>query len=301
MADLDYFTRSYEYLAAQNERYAPLQKSGHLTLLTVPDDLRRYLGQSRSRGDVIFGASAIPAEAWPSDDLIRITDDAAKVDIAIKAARNTSGYWSKEWLCAAGHPIMNWITEQMVTVMNRGQCPHLTSTRLPRGEFAFCFIGSVSSDAGRSLVSDAHAVCFELDGDCTTRPLDETLDRAGLDSLTNDGAQTNSAAAKLLLHAAVEQSIEHLKELGRGAIAELAEPIRAEQRRLRSWANRRREFLQDKIDALGESHLTAKKHASEMEEIDKLMQWRIDGWLQPNFGRIGDPATGLVLVIEGVR
>lgn len=254
MSDLDYFTRSYEYLAAANEQYPSLQRSGHLTLLTPPDDLKRYLGQSRRRGDVLLGASAIPGESWPADDLIRITDDVDKVNLAIKAARNTSGYWSKEWLCAAGHPLMNWITEQMVTVMNRGQCPHLTSGKLARGEFAFCFIGAVSSDAGRPLVSDAHAVCFLTGGDVQTRPLGETLDRAGLDGLTNDGAETKSAAAKLLLHSAVEQSIEHLQQLGRKAIASLAEPIRAEQRRLRSWSSRRKEFLNQKIESLGETH-----------------------------------------------
>ncbi len=57
-------------------------------------------------GEVIFGATAIPSESWPENNQFRLTDDPDRVNLAIKAARNLSGYWSNELLCTDQHPIL---------------------------------------------------------------------------------------------------------------------------------------------------------------------------------------------------
>ena len=62
---------------------------------------------------MIFGSTAIPAESWPENDQFRLTEEPDQVELAIKAARNTSGYWSKELLCTDQHPILQWITERL--------------------------------------------------------------------------------------------------------------------------------------------------------------------------------------------
>ena len=86
-------------------------------LLTAPKDLRRRLGSPDERGDVVFGATAIPIESWPDNQQFRLTDDPEQVELAIKAARNTSGYWSKELLCSDQHPILQWVTERLLMLM----------------------------------------------------------------------------------------------------------------------------------------------------------------------------------------
>ena len=53
-------------------------------------------GPEQDRDDVIFGATAIPREAWPGDNLFRLTSSADRAEQAIKAARNVSGHWSGE-------------------------------------------------------------------------------------------------------------------------------------------------------------------------------------------------------------
>ena len=90
----------------------------------------------------------MPTEAWPENHQFRLTDDPAQVELAIKAARHTSGYWAKELLCTDQQPILQWITERLLMLMRRGECPFIMSHHLHPGELCFCFIGQVSSRAG---------------------------------------------------------------------------------------------------------------------------------------------------------
>src|SRR5690606_28118170 len=119
--DKQFLLDGYRYLAEQNRDYLPIEEAGKMLLLTVPKDLRRRLGAPDERGDVVFGATAVPAESWPENHQFRLTDDPDRVDLAIKAARNTSGYWSKELLCTDQHPILQWITERLLMLMKRGE------------------------------------------------------------------------------------------------------------------------------------------------------------------------------------
>jgi hypothetical protein len=129
-----------------------------MVTLTAPADLKRRLGSPSQKESVIFGATAIPEEAWPDHDQFRLTEDVERVKLAITAARNTSGYWSKELLCSETHPIMQWLVERRLMEFARGEAPIITSKHLAAGELAFCFMGQVPSKAGTPLVVDAHAV-----------------------------------------------------------------------------------------------------------------------------------------------
>lgn len=132
-SDKQFLLDGYRFLGEQTSDYVKIEESGQLLTLTAPPDLRRRLGAPDDRGDVIFGATAIPEESWPDHHQFRLTDDPDRVDLAIKAARNTSGYWSKELLCTDQHPILSWVTERLLMLMRRGACPHITSRSLDPG------------------------------------------------------------------------------------------------------------------------------------------------------------------------
>ncbi|MCP4664021.1 MAG: hypothetical protein GY856_52225, partial [bacterium] len=96
MSDRDFLVDGYRYLASlENQRqpdsYLPLREQGPLVILDAPADLRRRLGTPDARGDVVFGATAIPVEAWPEHGQFHLTDQSQRVELAIKAARATSG------------------------------------------------------------------------------------------------------------------------------------------------------------------------------------------------------------------
>ena len=107
--------------------YPPLQKTGAQYILNPPPDLRRRLGapgsSNGSAGEVIFGATAIPEEAWPQDYHIYLTTDPDRVDRAIKAALAQKGQWSEELLLTEQHPVLQWLAERLMMLMERGESP----------------------------------------------------------------------------------------------------------------------------------------------------------------------------------
>lgn len=301
-SDRQFLRDGYRYLAEQHRDYVAIEDAGSLMLLTAPKDLRRRLGSPDERGDVVFGATAVPVESWPDDHQFRLTDDPDQVELAIKAARNTSGHWSRELLCTDQQPILQWITERLLMLMKRGECPHITSRGLEPGELCFCFIGQVSSRAGAPLVVDAHAISFRKGGGFQHRSLREALEAAGFERLVNEGnAGDIEAIRQPLVEAAVESSLEHMRSLGQQHVDRLLPYLRREERRLREWKKRRRQLLESRIEKLPPNHRKAKMYRKDLEEMDAYLQDRQENWRDTYFTASTEPSTQLVLVIEGVE
>ncbi|MCD6269491.1 MAG: DEAD/DEAH box helicase family protein, partial [Deltaproteobacteria bacterium] len=239
----EFLLQGYKFLSDHNPDYQQIQELGELIKLIAPNDLKRRLGAPESKGDVIFGATAIPMEAWPENSEFWLTDDPGRVNTAIEAARNTSGYWAKELLCNENHPIMQWLTERLVMQIKRGEAPFILSDNFAPGELCFCFIGQVSSKAGTPLVVDAHAISFLKDGIIKQQPLFDALKTVNFEKLINTGAEPDLAAAQMLIHSAVEQSLLHMRQLLDKREKELNPLLIEEERRLRSWRKKRQELL----------------------------------------------------------
>ena len=87
-----YLEEGYAFLAQQvgDRSYHPIAKTGQRSLSPPPADLKRRLGAPDAGHDVIFGATAIPEEAWPEDGRFRLTTDQDRVK-SPSAPRATSG------------------------------------------------------------------------------------------------------------------------------------------------------------------------------------------------------------------
>jgi len=272
---------------------------GNLIKITAPEDLKRRLGAPDSRGDVIFGATAIPTESWPDNNEFWLTDDPAQVNTAIEAARNTSGYWARELLCSETHPIMQWITERLVMQVKRGEAPFILSENFEPGELCFCFIGQVSSKAGTPLVVDAHAISFRKGGTFTQRPLREVLKTANFEKLINTGAEPNLQAAQVLIHSAVEQSLYRMCQLLEKREKELNPLLIAEERRLRTWRKKREALLETQIEKSGKNSKKGKRYRLMLEEMNDYLKDREKNWRDTHFTAAREPSTQLLLVIGG--
>lgn len=297
--DQNFFLEGYRFLKEINSDYLATQETGNLMILTAPKDLKRRLGAPDERGDVIFGATSIPVEAWPDNDQFRLTESCDQVEMAIKAARNTSGYWSKEMLCTDQHPILQWITERLLMLMKRGECPLIRSRNLPSGELCFCFVGQVSSRAGAPLVVDAHAISFQKGGKFSYRPLRDALMEVGFDRMINEGKEGNVMAAQTLIPSAVKSSLQHLNNLWEEHQKNLIPLLRKEERRLRRWRIKRREILESRIEQLGKNHPRSRQYKKNLEEMEDYLRDREENWRETYFSPSSEPSTQLVLVIEG--
>ena len=173
--------------------------------------------------------------------------------------------------------------------------------RLDPGELCFCFIGQVSSRAGAPLVVDAHAISVRKGGTVQRRSLRDALEAAGFQRLVNEGKIGNIEAAQMLIHTAVDASLDHMRKLSDHRVDELAPYVRRESRRLRTWMTRRRELLESRMEKYGDRHPKARQYKKNLEEMEDYLRDRQENWLEAQFTPAKEPSTQLVLVIEGVK
>lgn len=299
--DFDFLLAAYRLLQESNQDYLPLEIEGRMLTLTAPPDLKRRLGAPSQKNDIIFGSTAIPQEAWQEGDQFRLTDDVERVKLAITAARNTSGYWSKELLCSETHPIMQWLVERLLMQFARGEAPIVTSRELEEGELAFCFIGQVPSKAGTPLVVDTHSIRIRPGGRCEMAPLRNTLADAGFERLANTKTPARVAAAELLIPAAVEASLEHLRSLEKQRQEKVKPLLQQEEQRLQQWSQKRREIIDQHLAEIDPNSAFAKRLQRERDEMDKYLKDRQQHWRDMHLLPGESTITRLVLVIEGVK
>lgn len=300
LTDSEFLSRSYKLLSEIGGKFPAIEVTKKLVLISPPEDLRRYLGDPSLKDDIIFGGTALPEEAFPDDGQFRLSESSDQVALAIQAARNTKGYWSREGLCTDQHPILKWITERLLMLVPRGEAPFVTSPYLPKREVTFCFIGQVSSKAGAPLITDPHAISFGLNGEFRARSLNDALAEAKFMDIPNSGDLSSIKGAQALVSSAVAESVKRMKELSEKRVGELRGKITREERRLKNWERERRGILEAKLKEL--SGLPAKKrYEQELQEIEKLIKDRKENWLETNFKASPEPTTQLVLVIGGTK
>ena len=304
--DREFLVTGYQFLKERNPGYLSLQQTDKLVIVNAPEDLKRRLGKSSNSSDVIFGATAIPMESWPDNDQFRLTAAPAQVELAIKAARNASGYWSNELLCSEQHPILQWLNERLLMTVDRGQAPIILSPYLKLGELCFCFIGQVSSKSGIPLIVDGHAISiFKAEDENRTaimqQPLKDVLASVKFDQLTNTGTAPNLLAAQPLLHAAVNESIKHMNTLRVRREKQLIPLLRKEERRLKKWRDRREDILLARIAEYGPGSDKAKQLQKAIDEMNDYVQDRQQHWRDSHFQAATHPSTRLIIVIQGAE
>ena len=265
----------------------------------APEELRRRLGSPNEKSDVVFGSTAIPTESWPEHNQFHLTDNPERVAQSIKHARSTSGYWAQELLCSEQHPILGWINERLLMLMQRGEAPIITSKSIPKGDIHFVFIGQVSSLSGSPLVVDAHSICFKKGGQHDELPILEAMKIIDFDSLMNDDSDMNERVAISMIPGAVDASLERMQRLKTEREKSLGDILLHEERRLSKWKMKRKDILHQRMEQYGEKHPKARQAQKQIEEIAAIFQNRHE-WRDNHFTAAKDPATKLVLVCEGV-
>ena len=312
MSDADYLERGYRTLSNALEEtahkpYLPLQKTAEQYILNPPEELMRRLGSPRASSDVIFGATAIPEEAWPDDGQLYLTTKPERVNKAIKAALAQKGQWSKELLITEQHPVMQWLNERLMMLMARGEAPIIASPYLEEGSLLFCFIGQVSSRAGTPLIVDTHAISFRKRINSKdvfeVRPLKEALADVGFDKLANTGQKGSIFDALIsgFMNSAINLSIQHLKALKDKRRALNQPRFDEEEKRLKDWFSRWATRIEEQMTHLPPEGKRATKLRQQREEMEKYLKDREENWLNAHFRAVDEPNTRLVLVVEGVE
>lgn len=299
--DREFLQQGYSYLAEHSDgKYQPIDDRDAVMVLTAPEELRQRLGSPNEKSDVVFGSTAIPSESWPKHDQFHLTDDPERVALSIKHARSTSGYWAQELLCSEQHPILGWINERLLMLMQRSEAPIITSKSIPKGDIHFVFIGQVSSLSGSPLVVDAHSICFKKGGQTDELPILDAMKVIGFDSLMNDDSDMNVHVALSMIPGAVDASIERMQRLKKEREESLEEILLHEERRLSKWKMKRKDILYQRIEQYGEKHPKARQAQNQLDDIAAYLDDRASNWRDTHFTAAKEPSTKLVLVCEGV-
>ena len=302
--DARFLEDGYRYLKDElgNEKWQPIEKTDKLWMFSAPPELKRRLGAPDADDSVIFGATAVPDEAWPEHGRFQFTTDPDRVNTAIRAALAMKGQWSNELLLTEQHPVMRWLAERLMMLMPRGEAPLIASPHLQSGELCFCFIGQVSARAGTPLIVDAHAISFQKGGGYQQQPLKDALARAGFEKLADTGRRgvTSPELLQGFVSAAVEESIKHLKQLKDKRIQALKPVLDKEEARLERWRTRRIAKLDDALAGLSAESKQAAQLRNEKDEIERYLKDRRENWRDAHFEAAPEPTTRLVLAIEGV-
>lgn len=300
-----FFEQGYRVLKEQigGPDWHPLEHTGQQIIFTPPKELAKRLGAPWVDSEMVYGASAMPEEAWPDDQQLFFTDKPERVDLAIKAALAQKGQWSKELLLTEQHPVIQWLAEKLMMLQKRGEAPLIASPFLEPGELLFCFIGQVSSRAGTPLIVDPHAVSFRKGGQFQIRPLKEALDEVNFEQLANTG-KTGTLPDHLLksfLGSAVDQSVTHLKKLKDQRRAQIRPRLDEENARLKHWFERWAERIDAQLANLPPEGRRATQLRQKREEMEKYQEDRRENWEQTHYRATDEATTRLVLVVEGVK
>jgi ERCC4-related helicase len=302
--DARFLEDGYRYLKDElgNEKWQPIEKTDKLWMFSAPPELKRRLGAPDADDSVIFGATAVPDEAWPEHGRFQFTTDPDRVNTAIRAALAMKGQWSNELLLTEQHPIMRWLAERLMMLMPRGEAPLIASSHLQPGELCFCFIGQVSARAGTPLIVDAHAVSFQKGGGYRQQPLKDALARAGFDKLADTGRRGSTSAELLqgFVAAAVEESLKHLTQLKDARKQAIKPVLEKEEARLERWRTRRIAKLDEALAGLSAESKQAAQLRGEKDEMERYLKDRRENWRDAHFEAAPEPTTRLVLAIEGV-
>jgi ERCC4-related helicase len=302
--DARFLEDGYRYLKDElgNEKWQPIEKTDKLWMFSAPPELKRRLGAPDADDSVIFGATAVPDEAWPEHGRFQFTTDPDRVNTAIRAALAMKGQWSNELLLTEQHPIMRWLAERLMMLMPRGEAPLISSSHLQPGELCFCFIGQVSARAGTPLIVDAHAISFQKGGGYRQQPLKDALARAGFDQLADTGRRGTTSPELLqgFVAAAVEESLKHLTQLKDARKQTIKPVLEKEEARLERWRTRRIAKLDEALSGLSAESKQAAQLRGEKDEIERYLKDRRENWRDAHFEAAPEPTTRLVLAIEGV-
>lgn len=302
--DARFLEDGYRYLKDElgNEKWQPIEKTDKLWMFSAPPELKRRLGAPDADDSVIFGATAVPDEAWPEHGRFQFTTDPDRVNTAIRAALAMKGQWSNELLLTEQHPIMRWLAERLMMLMPRGEAPLIASSHLQPGELCFCFIGQVSARAGTPLIVDAHAISFQKGGGYRQQPLKDALARAGFDKLADTGRRGTTSPELLqgFVAAAVEESLKHLIQLKDARKKAIKPVLEKEEARLERWRTRRIAKLDEALAGLSAESKQAAQLRGEKDEIERYLKDRRENWRDAHFEAAPEATTRLVLAIEGV-
>lgn len=246
----------------------------------------------RPSKDLAHRYGYLPPELRKADE-IKLTVDRTRVANALALARKMEDRWPEWELFWEQHPVAEWLHDRVLALYARHEAPVLRVRGLAQGDVAWVFQGVVSNQRSQPLLVDWFAV-----RDGKAEPFAALAAATGLtEGPPNPGVGADLAALSAGLPAAVEAARTHMRERRHARDAGLADELRAQERRVRDWAER----AKARIGARQETMLLPrsdllKRLDDERRHVDDLLAER-RAWIAHTLRSSPEPYLRLAAVL----
>jgi ERCC4-related helicase len=286
-SDFDYFTTGLERLKETEKLKATVRPLERLVELHWPKDLKRRFRK-------------LPSEVRPSDGVVLLTADPARMQRALDDARKEENAWPLHQLLWANSPVVTWLSDRLRAEFGRHTAPVLASPRLGGpDDVAVVISGLLPNRRGQPLVHRWYVPCFAQGRLTSIEPFEDYLATTGLGRkpLPNAGDDVDMAALSALLPRAVDAVLDHVK-LDRDQFRQHLRPrLDEELNRLERLQSRQLDFLDelfaDKTDARS-ANLRSQRERRVRRMFSDYQEWMRDAMTTAD-----EPFLQVVAVLVG--
>ena len=218
--------------------------------------------------DVLYD---IPKEAFPRDNIFRLTMDKAWLNKSIAESRkSTTSEWSKFLPLYDIHPIINYLLTKFTASLPKTQAMCVHSTTLPQGMSYYLFYGSHGNGLGQNLVSKFFIVPLDKEGALRERPsslYDFTQKYPVLTQFMQGSTDEDIKVIESNLENAIDEGlVKYMYDAQAKVGDEMEKQLNAYKEKLKLWANTANTLFPDEDVTLTRQNLYKK----EQEEIQKI-------------------------------
>lgn len=219
--------------------------------------------------DVLYD---IPREAFPADNIFRLTMDKAWLSRSIAESRkSTNSEWSKFLPLYDIHPIISYLLTKFTASLPKSQAMAVRNLGLPQGMSYYLFYGSHGNGLGQNLVSKFFVVPLNKDGALRERPMsfyDFTQKYSIISKLMQGASEEDIKTLQANLPNAIDEGlVKYMYEVQGKVSAEMEEQLKVYKHKLQIWTDTANTLFADDTDITITRNNMYKKEKEEVQKI----------------------------------